>query len=335
MASSPVSSVPKELPVITPRQQKKTKPKRDPKETALAYGLLSPALLLMLVFTFFPIAFGLYISLYDWRLGPRSFIGLGNYARAFAAKSEFWPALGTTVTYSLLSVPLQISLALVLAYLLFQKIRGKSAFRVVMFLPYITSTVATAAVWARLYSPNTGIINQFLGLLGWAEPRWLLENKGIFTLIANGLDITLPFGIRGPSLALVSVIIYTTWVFVGYNMTIFLAGLGNIPGELYEAARIDGASGWQLFRNITWPLLSPTTFFVVLITVIGTFKAFNHIWVMTQGDNGTRTASVLIYEQLYQFNREGYAAALGFLLSFVILIVTLLQNRVAGSRVNY
>lgn len=329
-----VSSVPKELPATT-RPNKKNRSVQDLKETVLAYGLLSPAIILMLVFTFFPIAFGLYISLYDWRLGPRSFLGLGNYARAFAPRSEFWPALGTTVSYSLISVPIQIGLALVLAYLLFQKIRGKSAFRVIMFLPYITSTVASAAVWARLYSPDTGIINQVLGLLNLPEPRWLLENKGIFTLMAAGLGFKMPLGITGPSLALIAVIIYTTWVFVGYNMTIFLAGLGNIPGELYEAAKIDGASGFQLFRNITWPLLSPTTFFVVLITVIGTFKAFSHIWVMTQGDNGTATASILIYKQFYQFNREGYASALGFLLSTVILIVTIIQNRVAASRVNY
>jgi len=331
-----VSTVPKELPkAASSRRSKKSTPKYTLKEAILAYGLLSPAVLLMLVFTFFPIAFGLYISLYDWRLGPRAFLGLGNYARAFAPRSEFWPALATTATYSLLSVPIQISLALVLAYLLFQKIQGKSAFRVIMFLPYITSTVASAAVWARLYSPDTGIINQVLSLLSLPEPRWLLENKGVFTLIANGLGFKMPLGITGPSLALISVIIYTTWVFVGYNMTIFLAGLGNIPGELYEAARIDGASGFQLFRNITWPLLSPTTFFIVLITVIGTFKAFNHIWVMTQGNNGTGTAAILIYKQFYQFNREGYASALGFLLSTVILIVTIIQNRVAANRVNY
>jgi len=130
-------------------------------------------------------------------------------------------------------------------------------------------------------------------------------------------------------------VIYTTWVFVGYNMTLFLAGLGNIPSEMYEAARIDGANGWQVFRYVTLPLLSPTTFFVVLITVIGTMKAFNHIWVMTQGDNGTLTASILIYRQFYEFQRAGYASALALLLSLAILLVTIVQNRVAAERVNY
>jgi multiple sugar transport system permease protein len=301
----------------------------------LAYGLLSPALLLFLAFTLFPLIFGLIISLYNWRIVPRSFIGLDNYARALRPGSEMWASLGTTIVYSLLSVPLQLGIALVLAYLLFQKIRGKSFFRVALFLPYVTSTVASAAVWARLYSPDIGLINQVLKGLGLKPLQWLLEEKGILTLAAEGLGITLPAGVTGPSLALVAVIIYTTWVFVGYDMTIFLAGLGNIPAEMYEAAKIDGAGGWNLFRNITLPLLSPTTFFLSLITIIGTFKAFNHIWVMTQGDNGTMTASILIYQQMYEFQRAGYASALAFLLFTVILIVTIVQNRVAGRGVNY
>jgi multiple sugar transport system permease protein len=309
--------------------------KAQAREALLGYILLAPALLLFLAFTVFPIGFGLYISLHNWRLGPREFLGLGNYIRALSFGSEFWPSLGATLTYSLLAVPIQISIALTLAYLLFQKIRGRALFRVVMFLPWVTSTVATAAVWARLYSPDIGLLNSLLKSLGLSPLRWLLEDKGVFTLIATGLGISLPDWLRGPSLAMVSVVIYTTWVFVGYNMTLFLAGLGNIPSEMYEAARIDGANGWQVFRYITLPLLSPTTFFVVLITVIGTMKAFNHIWVMTQGDNGTLTASILIYRQFYEFQRAGYASALALVLSLAILLVTIVQNRVAAERVNY
>ena len=144
-------------------------------------------------------------------------------------------------------------------------------------------------------------------------------------------------GLEGPSVAMLALIIFTTWVFVGYDITIFLAGLGNIPGELYDAAKVDGASGWTLFRNITFPLLSPTTFFLLLLTVIGTFKAFNHIWVMTQGGPGdaTTTTSIFIFKQLFQLNRYGYSAALSFILFFIILILTVLQNRYAGSRVVY
>ena len=265
---------------------------RKASDALMAYILLAPALLVLLTFTFFPLGFGFYISLFTGRWPPRPGIepSFANYSRAIEADSELWSSLLTTVVYSLLSVPVQLGLAMFFAVLLFQNIRGKPFFRVAMFLPYITSTVASAAVWARLYSP---------------------------------------------SLALISVVIYTTWVFVGYDTTIFLAGLGNIPKELYEAAKLDGANSWGLFRYITVPLLSPTTFFLSLITIIGTFKAFNHIWVMTQGGNGTETASVLIYRQMYEFQRAGYASALAFLLCSVILIMTLIQNRVAGSRVNY
>ncbi|MCS6774743.1 MAG: sugar ABC transporter permease [Thermoflexales bacterium] len=149
-------------------------------EIALAYLLLLPALLLFLAFTFFPIAFGAYISLHNWRVGPREFVGLGNYLRALAPGSEFWPALVATLTYSLLAVPIQITLALSPAYLLFQKIRGKALFRVVMFLPWVTSTVATAAVWARLYSPDIGLINSALKALGLQPMGWLLEDRGVF-----------------------------------------------------------------------------------------------------------------------------------------------------------
>jgi multiple sugar transport system permease protein len=317
--------------------QKKTGPMRSRafREALLAYGLLSPALLLFLGFTYFPVVFGFIISLYNWRLVPREFIGLDNYTRALLPNSEMWNALSTTISYAVISVPIQLFIALVLAVLLFQKIRGKGFFRLALFLPYVTSTVASAAVWARLYSPDIGLINQLLRGIGLQPLQWLQEDKGIFTLIASAAGITLPGWFTGPSLALVSIIIYTTWVFVGYDMTIFLAGLGNIPGELYEAARIDGAGGWRLFKDITLPLLSPTTFFLSLITIIGTFKAFNHIWVMTQGSNGTTTASILIYRQMYEFQRAGYASALAFLLFTVILIVTIIQNRVAGQQVNY
>jgi multiple sugar transport system permease protein len=242
-----------------------------------------------------------------------------------------------TATYSLVSVPLQLGLGLWVAYLLYQKVRAQSFFRVVFFLPYITSTVASAAVWSYVYSPDNGLLNAALRAIGLPTQHWLTEPKGIFALIGQAVGIGVPVWAAGPSLALVSLIVFTTWVFIGYDITIFLAGLGNIPSELYEAARVDGAGGWKLFRNITLPLLSPTTFFLLIFTVIGTFKAFNHIWVMTEGGPGdaTTTASVLIFKQLYQFNRYGYSAALAFILFAVILLLTLIQNRLAGRRVVY
>jgi multiple sugar transport system permease protein len=306
------------------------------REIGLGYTLLAPALIILIVFEIFPVFYGLYISACNWKLSCTQFIGIDNYTRAFD-DSDMWNALGTTVTYSVISVPLQLGLGLVIAYLLFQKIRGKDWLRVFFFLPYITSTVASAAVWAYLYSPDRGLFNTVLRGLGLPAMKWLSETKGIFLILAQNVGIDIPSWLNGPSLALLSLIIYTTWVFVGYDVAIFLAGLGNIPAELYEAAKIDGANGWKLFRHITIPLLSPTTFFLLILTVIGTFKAFNHIYVMTKGGpgNATSTMGVFIFQQMYESQRYGYSAALSFILFGVILLLTILQNRLAGERVVY
>lgn len=308
-------------------------------ELSLGYALLAPAVILLLVFEIYPLFYGLFISLCNWRLNCgdnfEQFVGLDNYARA-VTDPEFYNALSVTITYVILSVPLQLGLALVIAYLLFQKIRGKEAFRVAFFLPYITSTVASAAVWGSLYSPDKGLVNTVVKWLGLPPQRWLGEPAGIFTLLGNAAGVGVPAWAAGPSLALVALIIYTTWVFIGFDVTIFLAGLGNISNELYDAARVDGASGWRLFRHITLPLLSPTTFFLVTITIIGTFRAFNHIYVMTLGGpvGTTTTGAIFIFNQL-RANRFGYSAALSFLLFFIILIVTIVQNRIASRGVVY
>jgi multiple sugar transport system permease protein len=301
--------------------------------------LLAPALILLLVFEFFPLFYGFFISMCNWRLNCGDnfdrFIWFDNYTRAFS-DPDMWSALIVTVSYVVISVPVQLGLALIIAYLLFQKIRGKEMFRVAFFLPYITSTVASAAVRGYLYSQDKGLFNNIFKAIGLQPLRWLGEPAGVFAMIASPLGMTLPDWAQGPSLALVALVVYTTWVFVGFDTTIFLAGLGNISPELYDAAKVDGASGWTLFRNITFPLLSPTTFFLVTVTIIGTFRAFNHIWVMTQGGPiGTTTSgSIFIFKQIIA-NRYGYSAALSFILFFVILLVTVLQHRLSSRRVVY
>ena len=306
------------------------------REIGLGYLFLAPAMLLLLIFEIFPIFYGLYISSCDWRLRCVQFIGIDNYTRALG-DPDAWHAFSVTLTYAAISVPLQLALGLFLAYLLFQPIRGQAGFRMVFFLPYITSTVASASVWSYLYSSDKGPINGFLRLFGIQPLRWLAEPAGVISLVASGAGLKLPDWAGGPSLALVSLIVFTTWVFTGYVVTIFLAGMANIPKSLFEAARVDGASGWILFRHVTFPLLSPTTYFLLIFTVIGTFKAFNHIYVMTQGGpvNTTQTASIFIFKQLYENNQYGYSAALSFLLFFLILLLTVVQNRFAGRRVVY
>ena len=305
-------------------------------DTLLGYALLAPALILLLVFEFYPLFLGLYISMCDWKISCTQFIGFDNYTRALT-DPDMWHSLLVTATYSIISVPVQLGFGLVVAYLLFQKIKGMEWFRMMFFMPYITTTVATAAIWAYLYSPDNGPINKLLQLVGLPGLNWLGETRGIFDLALTNLGITLPEWAGGPNLAIISLIIYTTWVFLGYDVIIFLAGLVNIPKELYDAAKVDGASGWGIFRHITLPLLSPTTFFLTLITVIGTFKAFNHIYIMTQGGpgNATTTASIFIFQQLVTYNRYGYSAAISFIVFIVILLLTVFQNKVAGNRVVY
>lgn len=316
---------------FTPRRLRRIR------EAGLGYLFLLPAFSVLAVFEFWPVFYGAYISTCNWTVrGCATQLGLANYARALA-DGDMWHSLLVTASYAFISVPIQLSISLVLAYLLFQRIRGKAIYRVLFFMPYITATVASAAVWAFLYSPDKGLINMVLTKIGLPALKWLGEPRGIFQVLGQFLGFTPPPLLAGPSLALIAIIIYTTWVFVGYDTTIFLAGLGNIPTELYEAAKIDGANGWQLFRRITVPLLSPTTFFLLIYTVIGTFKAFNHIYVMTMGGPGdaTTTASILIFQQMYQYNRYGYSAALSFILFSVILVVTILQNRFASRNVVY
>jgi multiple sugar transport system permease protein len=254
-----------------------------------------------------------------------------------AGDKEWWQGLKVTVFYSVGTVPFQLGISLVLATLLFQNIRGKSLYRLIYFLPYITPAVAAAAVFRVFFSSRPSApVNSLMALLGIDPLNWLDEPKGIVQLIL-GPEAAIPTWVVGPSLALIVIIIYNIWSYVGYDTVIFLAGLGGIPGELYEAASIDGAGRWAQFRNITLPLLSPTTYFLTLLAVIGTFKAFNHVWVMRTGAalGTTDTASILIFTEFNRNTQYGYAASLSFVLLAVILILTIINNRIAEERVFY
>ena len=183
---------------------------------------------------------------------------------------------------------------------------------------------------------TTAPINAVMMRLGADPLAWLNEPTGIFQMML-GSSVTLPLWAAGPSLALVVIIIYGTWSFIGFNTVIFMAGLGSIPRELYEAAAIDGAGRWPEFRNITLPLLSPTIYFLTLYSVIGTFKAFNHIYVLRTGAalGTTDTASVVIFQTFKRDTRFGYASALAILLLLIILVLTAVNNRLASKRVFY
>lgn len=263
---------------------------------------------------------------------------VGELPRIIAAgDKDWWEGLQVTVYYSVGTVPFQLGISLVLATLLFQNIRGKGLYRLIFFLPYITPAVAAAAVFRVFFSSRPSApVNSVMGLFGLQPLGWLDEPQGILKMIF-GADAPLPDWAVGPSLALMVIIIYNIWSYVGYDTVIFLAGLGGIPGELYEAAAIDGAGRWAQFRNITLPLLSPTTYFLTLLAVIGTFKAFNHVWVMRTGAalGTTDTASIVIFTEFNRNTQYGYAASLSFVLLGVILILTLINNRIAEERVFY
>jgi len=253
-----------------------------------------------------------------------------------SADRDVMNGFSVAIMYSLGTVPLQLAIGLGLAVLLFQNIRGKSLFRIVYFLPYITPFVATSLIFTLLFSnaPDSPA-NQLIKSLGGAPQRWLLEPRGLFQLIFGD---QLPQWLRGPGLALVVMILYNIWTYAGYATVIFLAGLGNIPRELYEAARIDGANGWQVFRSITLPLLSPTTFFLTLVATIGTFQAFTQIWLMRKPGayQAVDTINIYIFSEISASNPDyAYGSAMAFVLFAVILMLTLTQNRIAGRRVFY
>jgi multiple sugar transport system permease protein len=255
-----------------------------------------------------------------------------------AGDKDVWLGLKVTVFYSLGTVPFQISISLVLAYLLFQKVRGKEVFRVIYFLPYVTPAVASAVVFNLIFGPRASSpINAIITFFGGEHQKWLMEPNGVFYIIGKYLGFEVPTWATGPSLALVVIIIYSVWTYVGYDTVIYLAGLGNISNEINEAAAIDGANRWQIFRHVTLPLLSPTTYFLSLIAVIGTFKAFNHIYVLRdQLALGTvDTFSVAIFDEFFTKTRFGHASAMAFVLFAIILALTYVNNKVQGSRVFY
>ena len=251
---------------------------------------------------------------------------------------DIWLGLRVTASYSLGTVPFQLAISLFFAILLFQKLRGSEFLRILFFLPYITPAVASAAVFRQMFSNRLQApANALLRMIGLEGQQWLREPDGIFKMIAESMGATLPDWAAGPSMALVVIIIFSIWTFVGYDIVIYLAGLGNIPMELVEAAEIDGAGKWQVFRHIIFPLLSPTTYFLSLIAIIGTFKAFNHIWVLRLGEalGTTDTFSVVIFSEFFEKYRFGYSSALAFVLFAIIIGLTFVNNKIQGSRVFY
>lgn len=293
--------------------------KRKNKETFEAYLYLLPSLIIFTVFTFFPAFFSMVVSTFRWNLpGKAMFIGLENYIYLFTDAIEapiFWQSLGNTF-YFAVGVPINLIISLLLALLLNRKIRGVGVFRTAFFLPTITSTAAISVVWLWLFHP---------------------AQYGLFNSILISLGIPIQSWLRDPLLAMPCLIAMGIWSGMGYNIIIFLAGLQSIPSTYYEAAKIDGANTFSLFRFITWPLLGPTMFYVLTVGIINSLKAFTEIDVMTQGGplNATNTTAYYLYQNAFQFFQMGKASAIAVLLFLLMLLLTWIQFRFVDRSVHY
>jgi multiple sugar transport system permease protein len=286
---------------------------RSFRETITAWGFMGPALVHLAVFAFAPLLFAAWLSLHRWGLVEpvRPFVGLANFREIFG-DARFWHSLGVTALYSLY-VPATMLLSLLAALALDRSgVRVRLA-RAVLFLPFISSVVAIALVWQWMYQTDFGLINNVLAQLGITGPDWLGD----------------------PKFALVSVMILSVWVHLGYQMVIFLAGLQGIPQVYHDAARVDGAGGWQRFRRITLPLLRPTILFVLVTGTISSFQVFTYISVMTEGGplHSTEVVVYRIYQEAWEFLRFGTASAMSLVLLVILLIATWVQFRWLGRKV--
>ncbi|MEZ3158473.1 sugar ABC transporter permease [Microbacterium sp. BWR-S6Y] len=276
------------------------------RSTLIGWSFILPNFLGFAALTLVPVVTLFYMSMTNWNVfGSSAFVGLANFQRLIGDGS-FRIALLNTLYYAALHIPLTMIVALGLALLLNNKLRGVAFFRTAAFFPYITSIVAIAVVWNLLFSPEYGPINEILRFFGLQNPPgWLTSSEW----------------------AMPAVVIISTWRDMGYYMILFLAGLQTVPRELHEAARVDGANVWQRFVNVTLPCLRPTTFFVTVMLTINSFKIFDLILVMTQGGPGQSTLvlSQFIYQKGFQENQFGYASAASIVLFLLCIVVTLVQ----------
>lgn len=287
-------------------------------QTRAGWLLLSPALLLIGVFFVVPVVASLLLGFTDFDiyaladLDALRIIGLRNY-QALLDSPLFWQALRNTCYFAFVGGPLSVAVSLAAALLVNARAtRFKAFFRSVLFMPFVTTLVAVAIVWRYLYHPEYGLLNWALSFIGLGPVDWL----------------------GSASWAMPSIILVAVWKGFGYNMLVFIAGLQSIPEDLYEAARLDGATGWQQFRYITLPMLRPTMLFVAIITMVGFFQLFAEPYVMTQGGplRSTTSLVLLMYEEGFRWWRMGYAAAVAVVLFLLILAVTLVQRRVQPER---
>ncbi|MFD0671024.1 carbohydrate ABC transporter permease [Cohnella sp. GCM10027633] len=278
-------------------------------QARMAYLFITPTLLLFAVFTVIPVFMAFYLSFTNYDVLSRmDWIGLDNY-RKLLSDSLLWQTFRNVLLYTIVFVPLNILISLLVALLLNKARIGVKLFRTLNYLPTLTSAVAAATVWLWILHPDYGLLNGILGYFGITGPAWTSKTDT----------------------AMASVIMLTLWQSIGSNMVIYLAGLQGVPDYLYESAKLDGANATQRFRFITWPQLRPTTFLVSTMSIIGALQLFDQAFVLTQGGpaNATKTPVYLIYQQGFNQLNMGYASAQAFVLAVAILVFSLVNMKVS------
>ena len=284
---------------------------------AFSYCMIAPLCIGLAVFYLWPFVQNLWFSFNDvTKFNISTFCGLDNYRKLFGDK-EVWKALSNTLKYVVVTVPLGMCFSILLAALLNMKIRGKSFYRVLYFLPSITMSAAVAMVWKWIFNEQMGILNSALKAMGMSGHNWLTDNRT----------------------ALLCIMIVGMWMTIGYNMIILLAGMQGISKTYYEAASMDGAGVWARFFHVTLPLLTPTIFFVMITSIISGFQVFDAVYMMIGKTNpaydDTQTIVMLFYEQAFDYGHKGYAAAISVLLFAIILVLTIVQFSLQKKWVNY
>lgn len=282
------------------------------KESLVGWGFVAPNLVLMSLFLFIPIVWALILSFQETKgFGDPEWVGAANYAKLLA-DPVFWQSLANTLVFTVATVPIELAGGLGLAVLLNSVIPARGLFRTIIVLPMVISGVASGMIAVILFYESNGLVNKVLLALGLDAIGW--QSQG--------------------TPAMVSVVIAAIWLRLGFNMIIYLAGLQSISPELYEAARIDGASKWQQFRSVTVPLVGPSTFFLLIMNVIASFQVFDLIFVMTGGGPGNAT-SVLVtyaYRNGFQIREQGYGAAIGIVILLITLVFTFIQWKTNRTR---
>lgn len=320
------------------RIPQKMKSKKYWIDTLWAYIYLLPAFIILGLFNFYPVVKSIYMSFFDWSLlrQEQFFIGFQNYQKLMA-DNTFRQAIINTSTYVVLYVPLTIGLALFVAVLLNSKIKFRGAYRLAFFIPWITSPVAASMVWRWIYNHHYGLLNMIITSI--ADNLNTIISFLSFGKFTDVFQFTNINWLMDPKWTIPNIVMIGVWKYMGYNVVIFLAGLQNVPQDIYEAAEVDGATSWQKFWKVTLPLISPTTFFVSIISIIGAFKLFTEIYVLYTGRPGPLNSGMTIvyyvYRMAFERYRMGYASAAAYILFGIIFIFTLIQMSAAKKKVHY